>query len=351
VPLFVEELTRTVIESGSVKSSGRGIPMTLHDSLMARLDRLGRAKEVAQLAAVIGSQFSYELLEAVSSTPTNELQAAVAKLANAELIYARGIPPKATYHFKHALIRDAAYEALLKSRRKDLHRLIAQMISEKFQALKATQPEVLARHWAEAGQTEQAIVEWSKAAKAAETGNAFVEAQESLQQALALLNLLPESSERDARELELRQSFVLVLYVTRGWAASETVEATKRVGVLAEKTGDLLRLVRSMGMRCFQAYIVGDLSAAAALADEGLELAIREGNPSAMAYLHTMQLLVHHFRGDLADAENHFVAGLKLFDDPVFRQNPQGAAIAVFGLGKLERLETRASRCCPRATG
>jgi len=188
-------LTRTVIESGSVKSSEREIPVTLHDSLMARLDRLGPAKEVAQLGAVIGSEFSYELLEAVSSTPTNALQAALAKVADAELIYARGIPPEATYKFKHALIRDAAYEALLKSRRKDLHRLIAQTISEKFPAFKASRPEVLARHWAEAGETEEAIAEWSRASKAAEARNALVEALESLQQALALLNPLPESPE------------------------------------------------------------------------------------------------------------------------------------------------------------
>src|SRR5262249_39086252 len=126
---------------------------------------------------------------------TNALQAALAKVADAELIYARGIPPEATYKFKHALIRDAAYEALLKSRRKDLHRLIAQTISEKFPAFKVSQPEVLARHWAEAGETEEAIAEWSRASKAAEARNAFVEALESLQQALALLNPLPESPE------------------------------------------------------------------------------------------------------------------------------------------------------------
>src|SRR6266849_6517323 len=132
VPLFVEELTRAVLENGGVGLTERNIPVTLHDSLMARLDRLGRAKEVAQLAAVIGSEFSYELVEAVSSTPTNELQAALANLADAELIYARGIPPEATYQFKHALIRDAAYEALLKSRRKELHRLVAHTIDEKF---------------------------------------------------------------------------------------------------------------------------------------------------------------------------------------------------------------------------
>ena len=149
----------------------------------------------------------------------------------------RGIAPDATYQFKHALIRDAAYEALLKSRRKDLHRLVARTIDEKFPALKEAHPEVLARHWTEAGETEPAIAEWSRAGKAAQARNAFREALESYQQAMALLNLLPESPERDLRELELRHSVVRMLMVTRGYAAPETIEATERAVALAEKSG------------------------------------------------------------------------------------------------------------------
>ena len=167
VPLFVEELTRAVLESGDAKLTGREIPVTLHDSLMARLDRLGPAKEVTQVGAVIGGEFSYELLHAVHPIAEEDLQRALRTLADAELIYVRGIAPEATYQFKHALIRDAAYEALLKSRRKDLHRLVARTIDEKFPALKEAHPEVLARHWTEAGETEPAIAEWSRAGKAA----------------------------------------------------------------------------------------------------------------------------------------------------------------------------------------
>ena len=211
VPFFVEELTRAVLESGNAKLTGREIPVTLHDSLMARLDRLGPAKEVAQVGAVIGSEFSYELLHAVHPIAEEDLHGALRKLADAELLYVRGIPPEANYTFKHALIRDAAYEALLKSRRKELHRCVARTIDEKFSALKEAHPEVLARHWTEAGETEPAIAEWSRAGKAAEARNAFSEALESYQQALALLNLLPESPERDLRELELRQSVVQML--------------------------------------------------------------------------------------------------------------------------------------------
>ena len=154
MPLFVEELTRAVLESGSAGLTGREIPATLHDSLMARLDRLGPAKEVIQIGAVIGSEFSYELLQAVHPIAEVNLQQALSRLADAELLYVRGIAPDATYQFKHALIRDAAYEALLKSRRKELHLIVARTIDEKFPALKETHPEVLARHWTEAGEIE-----------------------------------------------------------------------------------------------------------------------------------------------------------------------------------------------------
>src|SRR5262249_55198576 len=154
------------------------------------------------------------------------------------------------------LIRDAAYEALLKSRRKELHRLVASTIDAKFPALKEAHPEVLARHWTEAGELEPAIAEWIRAGKAAEARNAFIEAQESLQQALALLNLVPESRERDVRELKLRQSLRSMIHMTRGWGAPEAAEAAERIGLLAQRSGDLRQLIESMTGRCFQALIV-----------------------------------------------------------------------------------------------
>ena len=153
VPLFVEELTRAVLERGEAKLTEREIPVTLRDSLMARLDRLGSAKEVIQVGAVIGGEFSYDLLHAIYPVAEEDLQRALRILADTELLYVRGIAPESTYLFKHALIRDAAYEALLKSRRKDLHRLVACTIDEKFPAFKKARPEVLARHWTEAGRS------------------------------------------------------------------------------------------------------------------------------------------------------------------------------------------------------
>ena len=187
MPLFIEELTRALLESGQGKLSRHELPVTLHDSLMARLDRLGPAKEVIQIGAVIGGEFSYELLRAVHPMAEPELQAALRKLTDAELLYVRGIALDATYQFKHALIRDAAYEALLKSRRRELHREVAATIDGKFPTLKEVHPELLARHWAEAGEPDHAITEWQRAGKAAAAGSAFTEARESYQQALALL--------------------------------------------------------------------------------------------------------------------------------------------------------------------
>jgi predicted ATPase len=351
VPLFVEELTRVVLESGNARLTGREIPVTLHDSLMARLDRLGPAKEVIQVGAVIGGEFSYEVLHAVHPIAEEDLQRALRTAADAELIYVRGIAPDATYQFKHALIQDAAYEALLKSRRKDLHRLVARTIDEKFAALKEAQPELLARHWTQAGETEQAIAEWSRAGKTAEARNAFSEALENYQQALALLDLLAESHERDLHELELRQSAAQMLYVTRGYAAPETTDAIESAAALAEKSGNLTQLVTWAMRRWLAAHNMGDLPVAGALADQALELALREGSPRNIGMAHAFQTLTRHNRGDLVGAEQHFTAGLKFFDDPGFRQVP-GAALWTFGqasynawmLGRTDAARERVAR-------
>jgi tetratricopeptide (TPR) repeat protein len=332
VPLFVEELTRAVLESGDAKLTGREIPATLHDSLMARLDRLGPAKEVIQVGAVIGSDFSYELLRVVHPIGEAELQAALRSLGDAELLYVRGIAPDATYLFKHALIRDAAYEALLKSRRRELHRQVACTINEKFPALREAHPEVLARHWTEAGEIEPAIGEWSRAGKAAEARNAFKEAQESYQQALALLNLLPESPERDLRELDLIQAVVRMLFITRGYSDPQTIEAAEHAVTLATKSGNLRQLLNLIIARGISAVVSGDLSVGSKLADRALELAGRERSPSILGRVHLLQMMACHYRGDLIGAEKHFGAGLEFFDHPSFRRIP-GVAVAAFNYG------------------
>jgi predicted ATPase len=159
----VEELTKAVIEAGSDPTAPRTIPATLQASLMARLDRLGAVKEVAQTAAVIGREFSYRLLHAVSPLPEAGLQAALRALADAELVYPRGLPPEATYLFKHTLVQETAYDSLLRARRRELHAKVARVLTEQFAQTVETQPELLAHHWTEAGEADQAVTAWTRA--------------------------------------------------------------------------------------------------------------------------------------------------------------------------------------------
>jgi class 3 adenylate cyclase len=273
VPLFVEELTRAVLESGNTRLQAREIPATLHGSLMARLDRLGPAKEILQIGSVIGSEFSYELLHAVHPVSDDNLQRELRSLTDADLLHVRGLAPNSTYQFKHALIRDISYEALLRSRRRELHRVVARTIDERFPNVKETHPEVLARHWTEAGEVDAAIAEWSRAAAAARARNAFAEAHQTYERALALLSELPESPGRDLRELELWQLMGPILEITRGWVAPETVDARERMAVLAERSGSLRQLGSSLSARAFTAWMSGDLSTAQSVADQALELA------------------------------------------------------------------------------
>jgi class 3 adenylate cyclase/tetratricopeptide (TPR) repeat protein len=335
VPLFVEELTRAVLESGDAKLTGREIPATLHDSLMARLDRLGPAKEVLQVGAVIGSEFSNELLHAVHAIAEEELQRALRKLADAELLYVRGIAPDATYLFKHALIRDAAYEALLKSRRRELHRIVASTINERFPELKDAHPEMLARHWTEAGEVEPAIAEWSRAGQTAAARNAFKEAEQSYGEALTLLRMVPQSLERDRREQNLWQVLHGCFQVTRGFAAAETTNAIDRAASLAEGSSNLEQLVTSVSLRASTVLLSGDLVNGSRLAERALDLALREGSRNSLADVQVPVLLEHYWSGDFAAAERDFVTASTLYADPNIRQRvrPTLAWIAEFAYG------------------
>src|SRR5262249_29140697 len=159
-------------------------------------DRLGAAKEAAQIAAVIGREFSYVLLQAVSGIADDRLQTALRQLADAELVYVRGLPPEATYTFKHALVQDTAYESLLKSRRRELHRAVAQALSGRFATPADAQPEVVAQHWEVAGEAERAISGWQDAGERARARGAMVEAERHYRRALAVLGMLPDTSAR-----------------------------------------------------------------------------------------------------------------------------------------------------------
>lgn len=342
VPLFAEELTRLILE-GDGRPAAREIPVTLQGSLTARLDRLGPTREVAQVAAVLGREFSYELLHAVSPAPEAELQSALEKLADAELIYARGLPPSATYQFKHALIQDAAYEGLLKSKRRELHHLVARTISERFSALADAQPQILARHWTEAGEAEPAITAWKAAGDAAYARRAFKEAEGSYQQAQAMLNTLPASPQRDARELDLCSAFVQVLQLTRGYSAPETVEAAARARALAEKVGNLAELFLQEVRTWSAIFVTGDYPGAAALADHILGLAVREdGETRRVAFAHTAQVQARFYRGDLAGVEEHFAQLTDFIDTVGFRQAPGSIVITIGATGLAAWISGRA---------
>jgi predicted ATPase len=230
VPLFVEELTKTVLESGLLKDAGDhyelsgplpplAIPSTLHDSLLARLDRLAPVKEFAQIGAAIGRKFSHALLAAVADRPDAELQDALDQLVASELVFRRGITSDATYAFKHVLVQGVAYGTLLKSRRRQLHARIAQVLEDHFPEQIEAQPELIAHHCTQAGLTEKAIEYRYKAGRQAMVRSAGVEAVAQLQRGLELVAALPDGPRRGFRELELQTSLGGALLDVKGWAA------------------------------------------------------------------------------------------------------------------------------------
>jgi len=253
VPLFVEELTKAVLEAeapeastrmmANVASPVRAVPVTLHASLMARLDRLGPAvREVAQIGAAVGREFSYELLDAVAAAAGRdpaELRPAVTRLVDAGLIFQRGALPQAAFLFKHALVQDAAYSTLLRAARQDLHGRIAVVLEDQFSDLVQAQPELLARHLTEAGLSEQAIDYWLKAGQLAAARSAHAEAVSHLTRGLTLVRELASGTNCDRRELQLQCVLAPALNATKGYAATETVNAYERARELIAITGEI----------------------------------------------------------------------------------------------------------------
>ena len=250
VPLFVEEMTKAVLESGAFqeqdgqrqltsRTTTLSIPATLQDSLMSRLDRLTTAKGVAQLGATIGRQFSYALLQAVSASEERVLQCELERLVEAELIHQRGVIPQATYVFKHALIRDIAYESLLRQTRQAYHRQIAEALEHQFAERAATEPEFLAYHYAEAGLLDCAIDYWHRAGQRAIERLANIEAIEHLYQGLGLIERLPETPERARKELDLLIALGPVLLTSKGYQAPGLEQAYSRAYELSRQLGEI----------------------------------------------------------------------------------------------------------------
>ncbi|MFL5252342.1 MAG: AAA family ATPase [Rhodopila sp.] len=253
VPLFVEELTKAVLESSGLKDAGdhyeyggparsMTVPATLRDSLMARLDRFMPVKEIAQIGATIGREFSYELIAAVAPMSQAQLDDALMQLCESGLAFRRGTPPDALYTFKHALVQDAAYDSLLKSRRQELHAKIARVIETRFPEVEATEPEVLAHHYTEAKRPEAAIPLWQKAGSLALKQLALNEAIIHLNKGLELVATLPSSAERDAWELDLRSLLGAAWTALGGWYAQEVWDSLHPALKLAHtlRRGDAL---------------------------------------------------------------------------------------------------------------
>jgi predicted ATPase len=257
VPLFLEELTKTVIESGMLREEDGhyaldgalpplAIPTTLQDSLMARLDRLAPVREVAQIGAAIGREFSYPLLSAVARQPDDRLKEALDRLVRSELVFGRGEVPEAVYTFKHALVQEAAYASLLRERRRQLHARIAETLEGAFPEVVETQPELLAHHCAAAGLAAPAIAYYRRAAERAMAASANAEAIVHLTKGLELIGSLPEPSERISREIDFRLALGNPLIATQGWTSVEAEAAYTRAKELCARAGETPELFRSL---------------------------------------------------------------------------------------------------------
>jgi predicted ATPase len=323
VPLFLEELTKTVLESGLLREVAEGyavtgplpslaIPSTLRDSLMARLDRLAPVKEVAQMGAVIGREFAYQLLAAVSLRGDDALRDALAQLVRSELVFHRGQPPQAVYTFKHALVQDTAYQSLLKSRRRQLHARIAEVLEQRFPDRAAAEPELLAHHFTEAGSVERAVPYWQRAGERAGARSANAEAASHLRSGLALLSALPESPERSRQELALQVALGVALMATRGSGASETATTYARARELCERLGDKERLLPVLYGEWGTRYIPAEEDKARALANRFAGLAERDEDARLVA---ERMLALHCFaRGALGQARTHLERILAGYD-------------------------------------
>jgi class 3 adenylate cyclase/predicted ATPase/DNA-binding winged helix-turn-helix (wHTH) protein len=291
VPLFIEELTKSVLESGLLREEGNryvldralppfAIPTSLHASLLARLDRLASARHVVQIGAAIGREFSYALLRAVSPLPEGELQAGLARLVASELVFQRGTPPEAVYSFKHALVQDAAHGTLLRAARRQLHAQIAEALATQSPELMDTKPELFGQHYAEAGLVEKSVACWGKAGHSSAARSAMAEAAAQFQKALDQLTRLPDNPKRQRQELEFWSALGMVLKAVKGEAAPETGHAYTRARELWEQLGSPSEFLHvHSGAVSYHAYR-GELELAMRLGEDLLRLS-RERNDSA----------------------------------------------------------------------
>ena len=324
VPLFVEELTKMVLESDFVRAVNDqyeltgplpplAIPSTLQDSLMARLDRFPTVREVAQLGATIGREFTYKLLAAVSPLAEDSLQQRLKQLVETELVYQRGLPPQARYLFKHALIQDTAYASLLKSRRQQLHQHVAQVLEQQFAATVEIQPEVVAHHYTEAGLSEQAIPYWQKAGLRAFQRSANMEAIQHLSTGLELLQTLPETVQRSEQELLLQHPLGEAYLMGHGYTVPEVGQAFNRAHVLCQQLGDKTQLT-SVLLGLWRFYFgQPDHHAARQVGEQLLRVAEQTQDWVTLVMAHYMLASCLVTQGELVAARTHAEHGIRQY--------------------------------------
>jgi class 3 adenylate cyclase/predicted ATPase len=333
VPLFVEELTKSVLESGLLREEADryvldralpslAIPTTLHDSLMARLDRLASVRLVAQIGAAIGREFSYALLRTVSRLPEDELQTALARLVASELVFQRGTPPDAVYSFKHALVQSVAHGSLLRSTRQEFHAQIAQALEVHSPELMDTQPELLAQHYAEAGLVEKSAGLWGRAGQRSVARSAMAEAAAQFQKGLDQMALLPDTPERQREELELHSELGAVLMAVKGQGALETGQAYARAHELWERLGSPLEFLRVPYGRSRHHAARGELVLAQRLDEDLLRLGRQRNDSAGLILGHLSSGRTLMFAGRFALSRSHLEEALEVYDP-----NPQRSLI------------------------
>jgi class 3 adenylate cyclase/predicted ATPase len=336
IPLFIEEMTKAVLEAGgaedaeqavaSIPAPSLGVPASLHASLMARLDRLGPAKEIAQIGAVIGREFSHALLAAVAAKEETALQAALDGLADAGLLFRQGTPPQATYLFKHGLVQDTAYSTLLRTRRRGLHARIAEVLEAQFPEIAGSQPELVARHYTEAGLIEKSAAFWAKAGRRSLERSALVEAIVQLNRALEQLAALTATPALRRDQIELQVALITPLMLVKGYASREARAATERARMLIEQAEALGEppenplLLYSVLYGAWSTNVVafnGD--ALLTLAAQFLALAERQGATVPLLLGHGMvgSSLLH--TGSPAQGRRHLDHAIALYDPAVHR--------------------------------
>jgi predicted ATPase len=364
VPLFVEELTKTVLESGLlVEETGRyrldgpllplAVPATLQDSLMARLDRLAPVKEIAAIGALIGREFSYALLQRVADRDRETLDSALTQLEAAELLFRTGSPPDFRYRFKHALVQDAAYESLLRSRRQILHRRIAEVLQDAFAAQVSTEPEVVAHHYGQAGLTELAVDWWTKAGDRAANRSAVIEAVAHYSRAIALSDSAPTAPVRRQTRLRLQINYGQTLAAAHGPGALETIAAFARARDLAEAVEDPTERRSLRAGLWTNSFVHGDIAAARQIAaDFQIEAATRQGSPE-YCIAHRVLGATACLEGELTLARMHLERAVTAYDPTrdTAVQSPYGHDLGVITMGHLAAVlwqlgEIDAGRAC-----